>query len=155
MPINFPVYEVALLNVGGWLAIQLGLAWLFLRLPARWFDWPNQAPAAGSRRLYERVLRVKSWKDHLPDAASWFDGGFAKRKLGGRNPDYLRRFILETRRGEICHWLVIASAPVFLIWNPWWGFIVNLSYALLANLPCILAQRYNRSRLLRLCLTRK
>jgi glycosyl-4,4'-diaponeurosporenoate acyltransferase len=62
----------------------------------------------------------------------------------------LRRFVLETRRGETCHWLAILFTPLFLLWNPWWGFAVNLAYALLANVPCIVAQRYNRARLLAL-----
>ena len=44
----------------------------------------------------------------------------------------------ETRRGELCHWAAIASAPVFVLWNPWWGDTI------------ILAQRYNRARFRRL-----
>ena len=147
MLIKLPVFWVVLANIAGWLVIQLGLAWLFLRLPTRWFDGSGQPPRWRSRFIYERVLHIKSWKDRLPDAAGWFSGGFAKKTLTAKSPDYLRRFVLETRRGEICHWLAIACAPGFLLWNPGWGFAVNLAYALLANLPCILAQRYNRARL--------
>jgi glycosyl-4,4'-diaponeurosporenoate acyltransferase len=36
---------------------------------------------------------------------------------------------------------------VFFLWNPWWGDAVIIVYAIGANLPCILAQRYNRLRL--------
>ena len=70
--------------------------------------------------------------------------------LTGTDPDYLRRFIRETWRGELCHWLAIGGAPVFLLWNPWWGDLIIVAYALAANLPCILAQRYNRARFQRL-----
>ena len=72
--------------------------------------------------------------------ASWQDA----------DPDYLRRFIRETWRGELCHWGALGCAPVFFLWNPWWADVIMVSYGLLANLPCILAQRYNRLRLRRL-----
>ncbi len=149
MLIKLPVFWIVIWNIAGWLVIQLGLAWLFLRLPERWFEWPSRPKRRRGRLLYERILCIKSWKYRLPDAARWFEGGFAKGILSSRHPDYLRRFVLETRRGEICHWMAITCSPLFLLWNPWWGFIANLSYALLANLPCILVQRYNRSRLRR------
>ncbi|MCF7734052.1 MAG: hypothetical protein K9N23_20380 [Akkermansiaceae bacterium] len=35
-------------------------------------------------------------------------------------------------------------------WNSWWADAVMAAYAIAANLPCILAQRYNRLRLRRL-----
>lgn len=148
MLIKLPGGWIGVGNVAGWLGVQLGLAWLLLRLPARWFDWPR-ARAGGRRRwFYERVLRVKDWKDRLPDGARWISHGFSKRNLRGTDSEYLRRFVAETRRGELCHWLAIACLPVFSVWNPWWGVWVNAAYALLANLPCIMAQRYNRGRLL-------
>jgi len=146
--IELPAIWVVSLNVGGWLCLQLGLAWLFLRLPARWFDGGNALSCRRSRQIYERVLLIKCWKDRLPDAARWFNHGFSKRALAEKHPAYLRRFVCETRRGEICHLLAIACVPVFWLWNPWWGVLVNAAYALLANLPCILVQRYNRARLL-------
>jgi glycosyl-4,4'-diaponeurosporenoate acyltransferase len=34
--------------------------------------------------------------------------------------------------------------PLFFLWNPPWACLVMTTYALAANLPCILAQRYNR-----------
>ena len=86
----------------------------------------------------------------MPDAARWFRGGFAKGKLTSRDPAYWERFIRETWRGELCHWSALACAPLFFLWNPWWGDLVIVAYALAANLPCILAQRYNRARLQRL-----
>lgn len=150
MLIKLSIFWIVTLNIAGWLVIQLGLAWLFLRMPARWFHLLGPQKIARGGFFYERILRIKSWKDRLPDAARWFHGGFAKSALAQKHPDYLRRFIAETRRGELCHWLAIACTLLFLLWNPWWGLLVNLAYALLANLPCILAQRYNRARLFRL-----
>jgi glycosyl-4,4'-diaponeurosporenoate acyltransferase len=138
------------LNIFGWPVIQLVLAWLFTRMPASWFS-PGGVPTRGrTEYFYEHVLGIKRWKDRLPDASRWFGGGFAKGELAASNPDYLRRFARETWRGELCHWVALGFAPVFFLWNPWWADLIMLAYALLANLPCILAQRYNRWRLLRL-----
>ena len=147
MPIELPVFWTVLLNVCGWPLIQLGLAWAFTRMPVAWFAPPASWKWEGRGRVYERCFAIRRWKDRLPDAARWFGGGFAKGSLTDRGPDYLWRFIQETWRGELCHWCALAFTPVFFLWNPPWADAVMLLYALSANLPCILAQRYNRLRL--------
>jgi glycosyl-4,4'-diaponeurosporenoate acyltransferase len=152
--INLPVFWIVTLNTAVWLAIQVGLAWGFLHLPMGLFSVTRLPRISQGHYWYERILRIKSWKDRLPDAAGWFSGGFAKAALAERNTDYLQRFVAETRRGEICHWMAIGFVPLFCLWNPGWAFWVNAAYALAANLPCILAQRYNRARLLRLLVKR-
>jgi glycosyl-4,4'-diaponeurosporenoate acyltransferase len=147
VPIELPIPWVVALNALGLPALQLGCAWAFTRMPAAWFQHP---PAARIHRdFYERVLAIKRWKDHLPDGASWFRGGFAKAALARRDPQHLQRFLHEAWRGELCHWTVLALIPLFFLWNPWWGDLVIALYALAANLPCILVQRYNRQRLQR------
>jgi glycosyl-4,4'-diaponeurosporenoate acyltransferase len=148
MPIELPTGWIVALNCAGWPLIQMGLAWLFTRMPAAWFK-PSR-PFAAEEWLYRHLFQVGKWKDRLPDAASWFSGGFAKRSLAAADPGYLSRFIRETRRGELCHWCALAFLPVFFLWNPWWGDLIMILYATAANLPCILAQRHNRLRLLRL-----
>jgi len=150
VPIELPIVWIVGLNVAGWLFIQLGLAWLFTKMPVTWFTAGRARSWERDGRFYERVFGIRRWKNRLPDAARWFGGGFAKGTLAGTNPDYLRRFIRETRRGELCHWLAIGCAPVFFLWNPWWGDLIIVGYAVAANLPCVLAQRYNRARFQRL-----
>ena len=147
MPIEMTVCWIVVLTVAGWPFIQLGLAWLFTRLPVAWFDPPEAKAWEHGGKIYELAFGIKRWKDRLPDAASWIGGGFAKGALAGRDPNYLRRFIQETWRGELCHWVALGFAPLFFLWNPWWGDAVIVVYAIAANLPCILAQRYNRLRL--------
>ena len=98
-------------------------------------------------RVYERVLRIKAWKDALPEAGSLFRGGFSKRHVARHDRDYLERFALETRRAERTHWAILALSPVFFAWNPWWLALAMLGYGVVANVPCILVQRYNRARL--------
>jgi glycosyl-4,4'-diaponeurosporenoate acyltransferase len=100
-------------------------------------------------RLYEQ-LGIKRWKDRLPEAGALFTGGFSKRSVRTRDRGVLERFVIETRRAEWTHWTIMLITPVFLVWNWWWVEIAMVGYALAANLPCLLAQRYNRARLTRL-----
>lgn len=147
MPLDLPIGWVVALNVLGWPVIQLGLAWGWTRVPTAWLKAPAALPFERGGRFYARAFAIRRWKDRLPDGASWIGGGFAKARLRQRSPDYLRRFIVETWRGELCHWCAFAFVPLFFLWNPWWGDLVIVAYALLANLPCILVQRYNRARM--------
>ncbi len=148
--IELPIIWIVVLNVAGWPLVQFGLAWAFTRTPVAWFSPPAAAAWEQDGRFYERFLGVKQWKGLLPDGARWFGGGFAKGSLAGLDADYLRRFVRETWRGELCHWCAIGFAPVFFLWNPWWADLIMVTCALAANLPCIVAQRYNRARFQRL-----
>lgn len=100
-------------------------------------------------RFYER-LRIKRWKDRLPEAGALFTGGFSKRSARTLDRAVLERFVVETRRAEWTHWVIMLATPVFLVWNWWWVEGLMVVYALAANLPCLLVQRYNRARLTRL-----
>jgi glycosyl-4,4'-diaponeurosporenoate acyltransferase len=106
-------------------------------------------------RAYERILRIKAWKDALPEAGSLFRGGFSKRRVTRHDRAYLECFLGETRRAERAHWAIAAVGPVFFAWNPWWLATAMVAYAIGANVPCILVQRYNRARLLRLLRRRR
>ncbi|MBV8982092.1 MAG: hypothetical protein JO086_14410 [Acidimicrobiia bacterium] len=99
-------------------------------------------------RLYERT-RIRRWKDRLPDAGALFSGGVSKRHLRGRDADGLRDFAIETRRAELVHWLVAATTPVFAFWNPPALLAAMAAYGVVANLPFIAIQRYNRARIIR------
>jgi len=140
-------------NAGAWLTVHLGFAWAGTRLPAHCFDrdaflFRERRIEAGGR-LYVRLFRVKKWKDISPDGASWFKGGFPKRRLGATDTAYLQRFVTETRRGEAVHWAVMCASILFILWNPpniAWCMVV---YGIAANLPFIVIQRYNRIRLRR------
>ena len=153
MLIELSIGWTVLLNALAWLVIQLGLAWVMTRIPANRFN-----PRSSLARLwnwersghgYEKLFAIKRWKDRLPDAASWFKGGFAKAELRAHTPDFLEQFLRETWRGELTHWLALLTLPLFAIWNPGWGVAVNAAYAVALNVPCLLAQRYNRGRFLR------
>jgi glycosyl-4,4'-diaponeurosporenoate acyltransferase len=106
-------------------------------------------PFERSGRFYEERLRIKRWKGRLPEAGGLFPGGFSKRSLRKVEPAYLERFVQETRRAEVTHWVIIGLGPLFFLWNPWWLGVVMVTYGIAGNAPCLLAQRYNRARLLR------
>lgn len=146
MPLELPVGWVVILNIGLWPVIQLGLAWGFTRLPVGWFRTPR-SPRFETARRYEKFLGIRAWKDLLPDGAGWVGGAFAKNRLDSVEAGYLQRFVAETWRGELCHVCALLFVPLFFLWNPWWGNLVVTTYAVAANLPCIIAQRYNRLRL--------
>jgi glycosyl-4,4'-diaponeurosporenoate acyltransferase len=147
MPIELPWVWVAVLNVTLWPVMQLGWAWAFTRMPARWFQAPGPCTWEQGGVVYDRWFHVRRWKDRLPDGAAWFEGGVAKKKLSGRGAEALAVLMRETWRGELCHWAVLAMTPMFFLWNPWWANGVMIAYALVANLPCVIAQRYNRARI--------
>ena len=146
MPIELPMIWIVTLNVLLWPVIQLALAWGFTRMPVCWFH-PPASPSFETVRFYEDVLLIKQWKNLLPDGAKWIGGAFHKSQMRATDPAYLNRFIVETWRGELCHCGALLFVPVFCLWNPWWGNCVILAYAIIANLPCLIAQRYNRLRL--------
>jgi glycosyl-4,4'-diaponeurosporenoate acyltransferase len=146
--IDLPMWGIVALNAGGWLTVQVGLAILFTRLPGEWFEGGRVFSA--EEGFYERVCFVRLWKDYLPDGAKWVGGAVTIGTLRLKRNDHWRLFLQETRRGELCHWVAMGFAPVFFLWNPLWGDFVIVAYAIAANLPCVLAQRFNRGRIVRL-----
>jgi glycosyl-4,4'-diaponeurosporenoate acyltransferase len=145
---------LVLVNIVAWGVIHASTGYLVHRLPARLFtgdSWlTRQRRLEGDGRLYVRVFRIKRWKHLLPEAGALFAGGFDKRRLTSRDDDYLATYVRETRRAELGHWLAAAGAPLFFLWNPAWIGAVMVVYAVVANGPCVLSQRYNRLRLVRI-----
>jgi glycosyl-4,4'-diaponeurosporenoate acyltransferase len=134
-------------NVLGWPILHIAIGFIALRVPPHIFACDTWLTAARSweqdGHVYRDWLAIRKWKYLLPDGAPWL-GGSAKKKLLGRDPTCIAQFLIETRRAEIAHWFMLGCLPIFFIWNPPWARWVMAFYALAANLPCILAQRYNR-----------
>ena len=137
-----------------WVAIQIGSGYLAHRLPAALFA--SDAPLFRTRRweqggeVYARVFMIRHWKDALPEAGAMFRGGFAKRGLRDRSAEHLRRFVAETRRAELSHWLPAVLSLTFFAWNPVNVAIWMPIIGFLGNAPFIIVQRYIRPRLERL-----
>jgi glycosyl-4,4'-diaponeurosporenoate acyltransferase len=139
-------------NVAVWLVLQLGIAAAGISMKSDRFardTWYYEV-RGWETGFYRRWLRIRQWKQMLPDGAPWVGGSFRKKALERRDPAYLRQLATETRRGEAAHWLMFACFPIFFLWNPPWARIVMAVYAAAANLPCIVVQRYNREAVRRL-----
>jgi len=146
--VHLPDAATVVLDVVAWAAVHAGTGYAVHRLPAsRLGDaWLYRHRRFEGERFYRRVLRVPRWKDRVPDAGALFAGGVSKRALPADELGGLDRFVVETRRAELGHWLAAAAGPVFVLWNPWPAAVVLVAYGLAANLPCIAIQRYNRLR---------
>jgi len=107
-------------------------------------DWEK------SGGIYEVILKIKGWKRFLPDGAALSRNGFRKKNLQNRDVAYIQRFITETCRAELTHWIIFAFSVIFFIWNVWWVGIIMIAYAFIVNIPCVITQRYNRIRLRRI-----
>ena len=144
---------VAAVDASVWAAVSVAVGYAATRLPSRVIDHDN---ALTRIRSWERNGRsyvrfgVRRWKDELPEAGAVFRGGISKRALPGRDRAQLERFRAETRRAEMVHWALLGVTPLFALWNPPLLFGAMVAYALVANVPCIVVQRYNRARLARL-----
>lgn len=133
----------------GWSAV---VGYSAHRLPRARLDHDNLLtrlrPWEREGRVYER-FGIRRWKDLVPELGAAFRGGVSKRALGGHDTAALAGFAAETRRAELVHWAVPLVTPVFVLWNPPWLLAAMVAYAIGANLPCLVIQRYNRGRALR------
>jgi glycosyl-4,4'-diaponeurosporenoate acyltransferase len=146
----------------GWAALVGGTMWAILgvvtgyvmhRMPVGRFDHDTfltrLRPSEADGRIYERRLAIRRWKRWLPEGGDVFEGGFNKRHLGRRDTSNLQRFVVETRRAEMTHWVVMFYGPLFWLWSSWWMGGVMVVFGVVSNVPCLVTQRYNRARLLR------
>ena len=140
-----------------WGIIQAGTALICIHLPERFFD-PDSFLYRTHRfekngEFYKSVFKVRSWKGLLPDGgALWSKKGFRKKNLKDMSIENLRRYLIESARGEMTHWMAISAFWVFGFFTPIYVLWMMLAYALALNLPCIIAQRYNRPRIRRILL---
>jgi glycosyl-4,4'-diaponeurosporenoate acyltransferase len=147
----------------GWAALVGSMVWGVLsvatgyvahRLPVSRFEHDNAItrarPIERDGRIYERWFRIRTWKRWLPEGGDIFEGGFNKKHLRSRDPAFVQRFVTETRRAEMTHWVAMAWGPLFYLWSPVGIGTVMVAFGVLFNAPFILAQRYNRIRFLRL-----
>jgi len=140
-----------IIDVFAWLILHLSISYI-MTIPSseyfkrnflfdKYFSWEENG------EIYDKIFNIKSWKSKLPDGGAAFKKGFKKRQLSERNDDYFKLFLLESKRAEMTHWIMIIASLLFFIWNPLFVGMLMIAYALIINLPCILAQRYNRPRL--------
>lgn len=148
----------------GWLVLSSAAFWLLASLlvgglanalPQRWLrEARSPLPAScAPARTASPGLGIRRWKRWIPDAGGALPGGVAKASLVRRDRLALERLLIETRRAELVHVLLWPAGLLTALWLPAPAVLVNLGFATLFNLPCLLLQRHNRRRLRR-CLAR-
>lgn len=146
-------------DVVAWGLVHAGAGYAAHRTSVAWLsrDRPlfRERRVEGGGRLYTRRLRIARWKDRLPEAGALFAGGISKRHVTGRDQGGLERYVVETRRAELAHWLAAAPGPLFALWNPPAVVPVMVLYGALVNAPFIAVQRYNRIRASRVLRSRE
>ncbi len=142
-----------------WLAAALLVGLLANQVPPRWLAtaerWlsPRIPPRHPGCPVVSGAPGIRTWKHWIPDAGGALPGGVRKATLVRRDPVALRRLVVETRRAELVHWVLWPAGLLTVLWLPPAGVLVNLVFATVFNLPCVLLQRFNRGRLRR-CLAR-
>ena len=146
--------QTILLDILAWTVIQLTIGYLSSRIPLdrldynQWFFQTFKWEQNGE--IYEKLFHVRSWKHLIPNGSALYPNTFSTKNLPTRDPGYLDRWLKESVRSEICHWMMILPCIFFFLWNNETMGWVNVAYAILSNLPLIILQRYNRPRMRRL-----
>jgi len=143
-----------LLNISTWVIWFFVIGYLVNLIPAHRLAndtfWTRLNDFEKDGKWYRKYLKINKWKDYLPELGGVFKQGFAKRNIDQSNQKQIQDFIVATRRAEIAHWLMTAGWIITIAFNPWWAIILNIIFAHLVNFPCLIVQRYNRARLLKI-----
>lgn len=122
-------------------------------MPKKVADYNNKifVVSRGEKNFYN-CLKIKAWKEKVPEIGHFT--GFRKNKvLEPKNPEYIKRFLMEICYGEIGHFASIFTGATLLLlnwFNPYWlslCLVIVIVNAILNILP-IMVLRYNSYSLL-------
>ncbi|MGX0401870.1 glycosyl-4,4'-diaponeurosporenoate acyltransferase CrtO family protein [Staphylococcus pasteuri] len=135
--------------IGQMIIAQLGtrISYKFLEKDNKYFrSWNIEQEG----QLWQQLVKVQYWKDHLPDGQNLNPNISSKATFDlSKNMNDIQRFILETRRAEVVHLLSIF--PVIAFFKASKSVkMINFIYVIIANVPCMIVQRYNRPKLIRI-----
>jgi len=105
--------------------------------------------------IYQRFLRVRRWKDALPELSDIMKKLFPKKKIKTFDTEYLQSYIIESCRAELTHFCIIWASLLFPLWTGFSESLVIIYISIILNLPFIIIQRYNRPRIQRLLMRSK
>lgn len=133
-----------------WSVTQLLLSHLFTKVPRSFFathhQWFQIFSFEKEGELWNRLFLINRWKEYIPEGEWLNKNVYNKHVLKPLTQESVYKMIIEMRRAELVHWLSILPVIVF-VKAPKCIKTINILYALLANVPIILTQRYNRPRL--------
>ena len=129
------------------------VGFIFALFPSQFFDikfWRKTFKFEKNGAFYEYYLKISLWKDLIPQFSKMFHFGFKKDRIPVKDIAHYELFVIETIRAEITHILLIVFSPLYYTVIPknWAAFYVIAS--VIANIPCIAIQRYNRIRILKI-----
>ncbi len=143
--------QAILRDVLAWAIIQLMIGYCISKIPLDWLnpDLPSFQVFAWEKggEIYEKYFHVRAWKRLIPNGSALYRGAFSIKNLQTNDLTYLKRWLKESVRAEICHWLMILPCVFFFLWNSLVLGWVMVAYAFLSNLVPIILQRYNRPRM--------
>lgn len=146
--------ETILLDIVAWIALHLSIGYLSTKIPLKWlnpdhrffqtFAWEKDG------KIYDRLFHVHAWKRFIPNGSALYRGAFSVKNLPTFDLAYLQRWLKESVRSEVCHWIMILPGFFFFLWNDVILGWLMVAYAFLNNLVPIIMQRFNRPRMRRL-----
>lgn len=134
----------------GVFAVDAIIAFLVKKLPEAWFKKDGIFKIFKWEKKYYQSIGIKKWKDKIPEWGKL--ANFSKKKLvDPTNNEYVAKFIVECKYGEVIHFLsmllgfsVIFICPLYMWLNI--GLPVGVINAFL-NYPSYCILRYNRPKL--------
>ncbi len=134
----------------GAFAVDAIIAFLIKKLPEVWFKKDGIFKIFKWEKKYYQAIGIKKWKDKIPEWGKL--ANFSKKKLvDPTNNEYVAKFIVECKYGEVIHFLsmllgfsVIFICPLYAWLNI--GLPVGIINAVL-NYPSYCILRYNRPKL--------
>jgi glycosyl-4,4'-diaponeurosporenoate acyltransferase len=97
MLVHLTTLPTILIDIAAWFVIHMGVSYLMTHIPLSSFDvsfWLfKQRKWEKDGRIYERIFRLKKWKERLPDGAAVFKEGFEKKHLKKLDNVYLDNFM--------------------------------------------------------------
>ena len=154
MPLIYlPTFWLIVVNAAAWAAIQIGVGYFAAKISDERFDpkgaFLKEQHWEQGGEIYEKLFRVRRWKSWLPSGGKIF-GIFSINSFRSADHVYAHKWLVESCRAEFTHWLAMLPALLFFLWNPFSAWMINIIYAICANIPCIISQRYNRPRVMQL-----
>lgn len=126
-------------------------AWLTTKLPEKFYSDKLGIYKVSKKetKLYEK-LGIRKWKDKIWELGKL--NGFSKAKVEDpKNPEYVKRFLLESKIGMLDHILgMVLGFFVILILPNQFALRISLPVAiinLVLNLPSLMILRYNKPKL--------
>ncbi len=124
------------------------------KTPDRWYGKDKKIfQVSASEIKFLNFFRVKKWKEKVWELGGL--GGFRKNKiLEPQNPEYVEKFITETNKGVVIHWIGVFVGYTAIVAFPFrFALTICLPIAfvnMVLNFLPIMVLRYNIPKLLKL-----